>query len=83
VRNRLAAAWAWLYRSPDRAAIAIRTAIQTLSGGLVAWWVADGDGRITTIPDVVAQHIDIAGGSALLAGLAALGWHARRPPTGG
>jgi hypothetical protein len=43
VRNRLAAAWAWLYRSPDRAAIAIRTAIQTLSGGLVAWWVADGE----------------------------------------
>lgn len=70
----------WLYRSPNRLAVALRTAAQTLVGVLVAKWFADGDGRISTVPDVVSAQIDLAAGSALAAAILALGWHARNKP---
>ncbi len=70
----------WLYKSPNRVALALRTAVQTVAGVLVAAWIADGDGRVSTVPDVVAAQIDFAGGAGLVAALAALGWHAKRTP---
>ena len=76
--TRLSAAWAWVYRSPSRAAVALRTAVQTFAGVLAAAWVKDGDGRVSTIPDIVGAGWDFAAGSALLAALLALGWHAKR-----
>lgn len=73
----------WLYRSPSKAAIALRTVVQTFVGALVAAWIADGNGRVSSIGDVVSAQADLAAGSALLAGLLALVWHAskRTPPT--
>lgn len=73
---------AWLYRSPAKLAVALRTVVQTFVGALVAAWIADGNGRVSTIGDVVSAQADLAAGAALLAGLLALGWHAtKRTPT--
>lgn len=83
IRNALG----WVLTAPSRPAIALRTAVQTFLGVLVAAWVKDGDGLASTIPDVVAGSVDFAAGSALLAALGAAGWHtgtrawaARRDP---
>lgn len=67
----------WLYKSPNRVAVALRTAVQTVLGVLVAQWFAAGDGRISTVPDVISAQIDLAAGSGLAAAIVALGWHAR------
>lgn len=71
-------AFLWLYKSPNRFAVALRTLVQTVAAVIVAAWIADGDGRVSTVPDVVSAQADFAGGAGLLAFLAALGWHAKR-----
>lgn len=68
----------WLYKSPARLAVALRTAAQTFAGVLIAAWFADGDGRASTLDDVVASQADLAAGSAIAALIITLGWHARR-----
>jgi hypothetical protein len=59
-----------------------KTFAQAFVGSIVATWIGAGDASITGLLHTVRSGSDMAGGTALLAALAAMGWNTWRPSGG-
>jgi hypothetical protein len=57
---------------------AAKTAAQAFLGSIVAAWLAGGDQSVSGLIDTIGSGADMAGGTAILAALAALGWNSVR-----
>lgn len=54
---------------------ASKTAAQAFVGSIVASWISSGRGSVSGLFDTISGNADMAGGTAILAALVALGWN--------